>query len=314
MNTMTSTTSTATNGCGDSTNKTQQYIDNNKSGICAAFTDSLNVLRMREGEYKGYTPVYRYKKCFFIKAEETWRFYRAIDLCATLPAQKDADLVKDRLSKANDVNKAITAALAIVAKNIQDAKQKFALLSEAAHKLKNKADDNCNKAQRAALAKLKAGSKDFETCFTNIVDGSQQMYASDGGCGDNDTVSINKLHCTIGDVSGIQSFTSVDNAILLHKDLIDAIKVFRDDVILNIKNGEDDQKKAYGALGDAKQQKVTIRETLWSVRTQTQGIEDIREFLCTLPCGDLPTIKSICEQAQNNYCNTNGGGGHCGDE
>ncbi|MGF6848839.1 hypothetical protein QFZ51_004074 [Chitinophaga sp. W3I9] len=313
MNTMNPTTSTASNGCGDSTNKTQQYIDNNKRGICSAFSDSLNVLRMREGEYKGNKPVYKYKQCFFIKAEETWRFYRSIDLCATLPAQKDADLIKEKLSKANDVNKAIAAALAIVAKNIQDAKQKFALLSEAAHKLNNKAEDNCNKAQRAALGKLKAGSKDFKTCFDNIVDGSQEMYASEGGCGDGETVSINKLHCAIGDVSGIQSFTSLENVIALHKDLADAIKTFRDDVLQNIKTGEEDQKKTYGELGDAKIQKVTIRETLWSARTQTQGIDDIREFLCTLPCGDLPTIKSICEQAQGNYCNSNGNGGHCDD-
>ncbi|MEC5143300.1 hypothetical protein [Chitinophaga sp. 212800010-3] len=313
MNTMNTTQAPPSNGCGDATSKTQQYIDNNKKNICNDFKDALGNLRQREGEYKGYKPVFKYKQCFFIKAEETWRFYRGIDVCTSLPAQKDGDLLKDKLGKAGDTNKAIAKALADAAKSIQDAKAKFSLLSEAALKLKNKADDNCNKAQRGALAKLKAGNKDFETCFKTIVDGSQQMYASDGGCSDGDAVSINKVACTVGDVSGIQSFTNIDSILSLHKDLTDALKAFRDDVLANIKTGEDDQKKTYGDLGDAQQQRVTIKETLWTARTLTDGVEDIREFLCNLPCGNLPPIKTICDQAQNNYCSGGNNGGGCND-
>lgn len=307
-------TAPAKDACEDVKN-TRQILLNSKQELCNELRDAVDNLREAEGTFWGSVEVYKYKKCLYLKSNDSWRFYRNIEISTSNCSAAEAGMMKEKVKKAGERNVELQKLLKEVAKNVSEAHIKFKALNGAACALKRCMDDTCNGGQRKLLVdKLKEDNKDhFTEAIECLLTLSDSVYHTDKHkdnhrcpddcyCDEN----INELLCFTADVVGMQTFSNIENLSAIEKGLNDAITEFHNNVSGNLKAGADDAAKGLEELLKFQQTAAKLKYELFEKRGLASGIKDSKDFVCDPKCVDMDR-KNLCREFPAVYCGDGSG-------
>ena len=252
------------------------------------------------------------KVCYMLKADETARLYRNIDIYVAIDANTRAETIEknidDLVKKSSDLEKAISEAV----KCIKTIKHKAAELKAKACDLDTQTKDSCNQQQLTILdahfsEKCKVSAPggtgdffDFKAIVAHVLTKTGEIYKN-ADTAFNSAVSI----------AGIQTFSNVKSLKEMSKQMTLCIKDFKKDVDTNVKTGDDELKKAQEELAKSVKEVSlkTMEEHKESVKYE--GVAFTLDFVCDPGCEDCgdKDITEICCKVMNTFC---GEGEECG--
>jgi len=188
-----------------------------------------------------------------------------------------------------DWNKALNSTLNNLFNKIKEAKGKFADLKDAAYKLDNGYNEQCNSAQRKALT-----GKTSENCENpqeapepckNAASEIEQLICMPRGLYE-DAVSILKAS---SDVIGVQIFSNIDTLDQLQKDLSSKSTTFEKHISDTMKAHKADVDKLQDELVSSVRSITKAAIDRNTQRASFEGYYDTTAFVCCPDCACVPS-------------------------
>ena len=310
-------------GCKEKDNQTQKVVNTERTTYCTQLTLTSGDVYQWEENYAGLTELYGFKECLFIWTEENYQEYRNLEITIGTELIQSNETIKDNIANYIKANKTLADTLKDILKKVKDLKTKVYDLREMSGKLENCLYDSCNCSQLTVLT-----GKVAENCKDK---GYQPTPNRPSACDNVDTI-IDELLCmpktlvtdvdtlfkASADVVGIQVFSNIGTLDALQKTLYDQSKAFDKFLQDTMKKGEGDLKKAQDDLVKTVQDLTKSKGTLYSKRSDFEGLFDAVAFFCCpacdcvkdgvnceerlKTCGD--DICQICDDVKNTFCST----------
>jgi hypothetical protein len=289
--------------CKDMENATQLSIDTNRKVLCDLLYDSKGLVAKAETKFDGENGLYKEKRCIFIRTEDTYQRYRNFDITAGTELLQTNETVKTNVSQLKEWNKSLNTALTGLFNKIKDSKGKFADLKDAAYKLDNAYNEQCNAAQRKALTGKTSEDcddpqKPSEPCsdascqFDELICMPKGLYE--------DVVSIYKAS---SDIIGIQIFSNIDTLDQMQKDLSDKSISFEKHINDTMKLHKADVDKLQEELVSSVKSITKAAMERNGQRANFEGYYDATDFLCCPSCDCVTTDGGENQQRGNqNNC------------
>jgi hypothetical protein len=313
--------------CNEFDNATQVNINLHRKVLCEVLYDSKGQVAKAETKFNGENDLYKDKRCLFIKTEDNYQRYRNFEITAGTELVQTNETMKANMGQLKDWNKSLNATLSTLFAKIKDAKGKFSDLKDAAYKLNNSYNEQCNSVQRKVITGKSSENCDdpqqpAEPCRDSATEIDQLVCIPKGLY--EDAVSILKAS---SDVIGVQIFSNIDTLDLLHKDLADKSAGFEKHISDVMKTRKSDLDKLQEELVTSVKSITKAAIDRNTQRANFEGYYDTTEFLCCPPCNCIPTteenpdkncddacvprlrecekeICDICNEVKNTFCCT----------
>jgi hypothetical protein len=274
--------------CKDMDNATQVSMNANRQLLCALLYDTKGLVDKARTRFDGENDLYNEKKCIFIKTEENYQRFRNFDITAGTELIQTNDMMKVSVGQLKDWNKALNATLNNLFRQIKDIKVKFSDLKDAAYKLNNGYNEQCNSAQRKAITgktseNCEDPQKPPEPC-TDSGNQIDQLICIPKGLYEDAGIILKAS----SDVVGIQIFSNVDSLDQLQKDLADKSAAFKKHINDTMKLHKADVEKLQDELVISVKSITQAAIDRNSQRANFEGYYDATEFLCCPPCDCVP--------------------------
>ncbi|HEX7017158.1 MAG TPA: hypothetical protein VF191_16730, partial [Cyclobacteriaceae bacterium] len=147
--------------CEEKDNATQKSINVLRRDYCNKLYESAGEVRKAEKSYDGQFKLFGRKKCMFLWTEENYRRYRNTELCIGTELIQSNDLIKESVGNYIKWGNDLSTSLKNIFKSVKEVKAKMKDLRDAACKLEDCMNDNCNCTQMIILTgKAPEGCKD----------------------------------------------------------------------------------------------------------------------------------------------------------
>lgn len=323
--------------CKDNDTATQKTITAQRTIYCDDLYAAAGEVYQWEESYSGLKELMGYKKCMFVWTEENYQVYRNLEICVGTELIQVNDTIKDNIAGYIKENKSLGDTLKDILKKVKDVKSKVYDLREMACKLENCMKDSCNCNQMTILlgkapdnCKDKTGQQpppsgnrpsacdDVENIFNDLKCMPKSL-----------ALDIDSIFAAAADVVGIQVFSNINTLDGLQKTLYDQAKAFDKQVQDAMKKGSTDLQKAQDDLIKTGQDLTKSSATLYSKRSDFEGLFETVEYFCCPPCDCVNTesrceerlknckekICGICDDVKNTFCSEppsgNGGSKQC---
>lgn len=273
--------------CNDKDNATQQSINTLRKLLCDTVYNSKGLVTQAETKFDGENELYKDKRCLFIKTEDNYLRYRNFEITAGTELVQTNETIKGNVAQLKDWNKTLNSMLNNLFNKIKEGKGKFLDLKDAAYKLDNSFNEQCNSAQRKAITGTTGENCDNpqdapEPCKDSVSE-IEQLICLPRGLYE-DAVSILKAS---SDVLGVQIFSNVDTLDQLQKDLASKSASFEKHISDTMKLHKTDVDKLQEDLVSSVKAVTKAAIDRNGQRASFEGYYDTTKFLC---CPDCPCV------------------------
>ena len=281
--------------CKDKDNATQVSINLNRNELCKLLYGSRASVSKAETKFDGENDLYREKKCIFLNTEKSYRKYRNLEITVGTELLQTNVSLKAGITQIKDWNKTLNTTLTTISKQVKDLKVKFLELKEAAGRLDNSYNDNCNVTQVRALTgkaaencpepeKLPEACNDTEKLIGDLICKPKGLV-----------FDINSIFQSSADVVGIQIFSNIDTLDQLHADLTTKSSGFEKLIADAMKARKSELDKLQEELVNSVKAITQAAVVRNSERAKFEGYYDATDFLC------CPECECIKEEGEDNH-------------
>jgi hypothetical protein len=279
----------------DKPTPTQEAIEKCKAMLCDEIIAYKAKNEACKIKWESKKEAKQYKICCLVKAQDTYELYTKLDYCVATTAQRDTQLIDERVKKYCAKDDELAKLLKEAVKCIKEVKEKLGAVSDEVCKLPRckEEEKRCNPDLLKALEKG-LGEGKLEAVCDEIKNRSKECYelavmAFDGGI----------------DVIGIQSFTDLTSLKQLSLDLGISVGAFKKNVDDNIKTASDEIVKNRSELNAILQDLELMRFEKCDAHVEFKGVKGTREFVCNPDCSDCHEnrrrLEDLCDKVRKTF-------------
>jgi hypothetical protein len=287
--------------CDEKDNATQKSINVLRREYCNKLYEAAGEVRKAEKTYEGEFKLYGRKKCMFLWTEENYRRYRNTEICIGTELNQSNDLIKENVGNYVKWGNELSASLKSIFKSVKDVKAKMKDLRDAACRLEDCMNDNCNCTQMIILTgKAPEGCKD-DTKQEGPKEPKNEckeagQYLKDIVCMAKALVfDINSIFKSSSEIIGIQVFSNIGTLEPLQKTFSDRAKEIDKLLLDTMKARESDLKKIQEELIKSVQETTKASSVRYGKRSDFEGSLRTVDYICCPDCDCVADTDNVCE-------------------